>query len=103
MRSQHAQADVEAALHTTLSETYTPEAVAALKSYASHLRDAKVRAEERIKVLTAELAEYGVGVNGGEGKERTMREMARMYREMGRQMEDTKGDLDRLQRGSNDL
>ncbi|KAM7215522.1 hypothetical protein V8F06_009088 [Rhypophila decipiens] len=32
------------------------------------------------------------------GKERTMREMARVYREMGRQMEEVRGDLERLGR-----
>jgi hypothetical protein len=63
------------------------------------LRDAKVRAGERVKGLKAELGEYGVGVERGETKERTMREMARVYREMGRQMEDAKGDLARLQKG----
>lgn len=99
LQAQRAQTDVETALHTSRGDIYSPEAVAALKSYSSHLRDARVRIGERIKVLKADLAEYGVGMKGGEGKERTMREMARVYREMGRQMEDTREDLERLQKG----
>lgn len=58
-----------------------------------------MRTEEKLRVLKMELSDYGVGVEGGEAKERTMREMARVYSQMGRQMQDTKGDLDRLQRG----
>ena len=100
LRAQHGLAAVETALHTTRGEVYTPEAAVALKNYASHLRDAKARTGERIRGLTAELADYGVGVKGGEAKERTMREMARVYRERGRQMEDARGDIHRLQKGS---
>ena len=58
-----------------------------------------IRTEEKLRGLRLELSDYGVGIEGGEGKERTMREMARVWRDMGRQMKDTKGDLDRLQRG----
>lgn len=84
---------------TVRRDVYDSQAIEALRNYAAHLRDAKVRAEERLRGLRTELAEYGVGVEGGEGKERMMREMARVWRDMGRQMKDTKGDLDRLQRG----
>lgn len=79
---------------------YSPEAIAALQSYASHLKDAKTRAEERLKGLIAELEEYGVGIEGKEGKAKAIQEMARVYREMGKQMEDTKEDLDRLRKGN---
>lgn len=101
LRAQHTHAAVQMALHNGRARIYTPEASAALGSYASHLRDARTRADERVKGLRAELAEYGVGVGQarGEGKEKTMREMARVYREMSRQMEDAQGDLARLKRG----
>jgi hypothetical protein len=78
---------------------YAPEAVAALGSYARHLRDGKARLGEAIRGLSAELKAYGVGVEGSEGdkgKERTMREMARVYRDMEKQIEDIKADLARL-------
>lgn len=97
LQAQHTQTSAVSALHGGRSEIYTPQTRAALERYASHLRDAKVRTEERVKGLVAELGEYGVGVD--EGKERRMREMARVYREMTRQMDDAKGDLERLQRG----
>jgi hypothetical protein len=80
-------------------DVYDKQAIQALRTYGAHLRDARVRTEERVRGLKAELGEYGVGVEGGEGKERVMREMARVYGQMGRQMQDTKGDLDRLRRG----
>lgn len=97
LHAQHAQVKVESALHGARGEIYTPQAQVALKNYASHLRDAKIRTEERVKGLTAELGEYGVGADGD--KERKMREMARVYREMSRKMDDAKGDLERLRRG----
>lgn len=97
-RAQRTEADAEQALAGMMSQVYTPDAVRALKNYAAHLRDAKIRTEERIRGVKAELSDYGVGVEGGEGKEKMMREMGRVYRQMGRQIQETKGDLDRLQR-----
>lgn len=98
LASQRTEVDAEQALWTIRREVYDREAVQALRNYGAHLRDARVRAEERVRGLKAELAEYGVGVEGAEAKERTMREMARVWQQMGRQMSDAKGDLDRLQR-----
>ena len=74
-----------------------------------HLRDGKGRLREGVKHLASELAGYGVdfeerdglGRRGSvkdRGKEWTMREMARVYREMGRQVEEVRGDLERLGR-----
>ena len=99
LQAQRNEMDSHQALHAVRTEVYTPGMVAALKNYAVHLRDSKIRGEERIRGLYAELGEYGVGVEGGENKEKMMREMSRVYREMGRQMDDVKGDLDRLRRG----
>ncbi|KAF7554191.1 hypothetical protein G7046_g6881 [Stylonectria norvegica] len=99
LSAQRHQADAEQTLWSVRREVYTPEVVAALKNYAAHLRDAKVRGEERVRGLKAELGEYGVGVEGGESKEKMMREMARVYREMVRQVDDVKGDLERLNKG----
>ncbi|KAH6888731.1 hypothetical protein B0T10DRAFT_549154 [Thelonectria olida] len=96
LQAQRHDADAALAAAAVRRDVYNPEAIVALKNYAAHLRDARIRAEERIRGLKAELGEYGVGVHGGEGKEKMMKEMSRVYREMGRQMEDVKGDLDRL-------
>ncbi|RSM07485.1 Uncharacterized protein CDV31_008574 [Fusarium ambrosium] len=96
LHARRYDAEVAIAASSVRRAVYSPEAIAALKNYGAHLRDAKNRGEERVRGLTAELGEYGVGVEGGEGKERMMREMSRVYREMGRQMEDVRGDLDRL-------
>lgn len=62
--------------------------------------------------MRGELEGYGVDMGGdadghadgeererGVGKEKTMREMARVYREMGRQVDEVKADLERLGRG----
>lgn len=99
LQAQRADVDAQTALWTLRREVYTPDAVAALRRYAAHLKDARTRAEERLRGLAAELGEYGVGVEGGEEKERLMREMARVYRQMGREMQDANVDLDRLRRG----
>lgn len=93
-RRHDAEAAIAAA--SVRRSVYSPQTVAALSNYAAHLRDAKIRGEERIRGLTAELGEYGVGVEGGENKERMMREMSRVYREMGKQMDDVGKDLERL-------
>ncbi|KAF4125927.1 hypothetical protein GMORB2_1173 [Geosmithia morbida] len=99
LAAMHARFAAESTLHSSRAQIYTPRACGALSTYSAHLRDAKVRAGERVKVLSAELAGYGVGVDGGANKERTMREMARVYRDMARQMDDAKADLDRLHKG----
>jgi hypothetical protein len=98
LRARRMDVDVRAAAAELHAGVYPSEAVAALANYAAHLRDARMRAEESIKVRTAELAEYGVGVEGGAQKERMMREMARVHRDMTRQLEDTKRDLERLEK-----
>lgn len=91
--------ELQSTLRTLRGEVYSPSAVAALTRYAAHLRDAKTRVRERLRGLEAELGEYGVGVEGGADKERMMREMARVHREMGREIQDANTDLDRLRRG----
>ncbi|KAI5456296.1 hypothetical protein BGZ63DRAFT_366905 [Mariannaea sp. PMI_226] len=96
LQAERHDADTAIAAAAVRRDVYTLDAVMALKNYAAHLRDAKMRIEERIRGLKTELSEYGVGVDGGETKQKMMKEMSRVYREMGRQMEDVKGDLERL-------
>lgn len=81
-------------------EVYSPSAMRALEGYADHLRDARGRVGEDIRGLRDVLGSYGVrdGEGGDQGMERTMREMARVYREMNRQVEEVRGDLVRLGR-----
>ncbi|RBR10652.1 uncharacterized protein FIESC28_09358 [Fusarium coffeatum] len=99
LHARRHDADAAIAAASVRRAVYTPEAITALKNYGAHLRDAKMRGEERVRGLTAELGEYGVGVDGEEGKEKKMKEMSRVYREMTRQMDDVKRDLDRLNQG----
>ncbi|KAK0706146.1 hypothetical protein B0T26DRAFT_755675 [Lasiosphaeria miniovina] len=100
--AQRQAADAETALWTARRDTYSPDAARALANYAAHLRDARTRLAEAVRSRQGELEEYGV--EGGDeagprpGKERTMREMARVYREMGKQADDVRGDLERLGR-----
>ncbi|KAJ6441720.1 PAK-box/P21-Rho-binding protein [Purpureocillium lavendulum] len=97
LQAQRVDADSQAALRSLTKDMYSPEAVAALRNYAAHLQDAKLRATDRLRSLQAELGEYGVGTTGGEGREKTMREMGRVHCEMTRQIEEVKRDLERLQ------
>ena len=99
LQAQRTELDVGNALHNIRQDVYSPQVVAALHNYAAHLKDAKVRAAETFHSLQAELGEYGVGMDGGEGKEKIMREMARVHHEMGKQIEDVKKDLERLEDG----
>ncbi|KAM0282852.1 hypothetical protein ACHAQH_002856 [Verticillium albo-atrum] len=77
-------------------DVYTPEAVSALTNYGVHLRDARMRVEESIRGLEMELEGYGVGAQSGEGREGRMREMARVYRGMEKEIDEVKRDLKRL-------
>ncbi|KAI1770564.1 hypothetical protein F4818DRAFT_432580 [Hypoxylon cercidicola] len=90
----------EALLWDARRTAYPPEAQRALANYRRHLGDARMRLADAIRVREAALADYGVGV-GAEGadetgKERTMREMARVWREMEARLDEIRGDLDRL-------
>ncbi|KAI2468841.1 hypothetical protein F4781DRAFT_247676 [Annulohypoxylon bovei var. microspora] len=90
----------EALLWDARRAVYPPEAQRALVNYRRHLGDARMRLTDAIRVHEAELEDYGVAVaegdEGDENKERTMREMARVWREMESRLHEVRGDLDRL-------
>ncbi|KAI0880163.1 uncharacterized protein GGS22DRAFT_98782 [Annulohypoxylon maeteangense] len=90
----------EALLWDVRRAVYPPEARRALTNYRRHLGDARMRLTDAIRVREAELEDYGVavieGYEGDENKERTMREMARVWREMESRLDEVRGDLDRL-------
>ncbi|KAK1724515.1 uncharacterized protein BDZ83DRAFT_578560 [Colletotrichum acutatum] len=96
LEAERAEADAVAAREGVRREVYSPEMVAALTNYSAHLRDARMRLEGTLMTLRAELEGYGVGVEGEEGKTRTMKEMARKKRQMERELEDASRDLARL-------
>ncbi|KAI0867681.1 hypothetical protein GGS24DRAFT_484854 [Hypoxylon argillaceum] len=127
LRAAQARADAqewalaaEALLWETRRQAYPPEARAALANYRQHLRDAGRRLEDGARVREAELADYGVDVDGqnqnrgrgggsrirtrgrrgtatvDENKERVMREMGRVWREMETRLNEIQGDLNRL-------
>lgn len=98
LEAQRAEADAVAAREGVRREVYSPEMVAALTNYSAHLRDARMRLEGTLMTLRAELEGYGVGVEGEEGKAKTMKEMARKKRQMERELEDASRDLARLDR-----
>ncbi|KAI1761604.1 hypothetical protein GGR53DRAFT_21867 [Hypoxylon sp. FL1150] len=93
----------EALLWDARRTVYPAEARRALGNYKRHLGDARMRVADAVRVREAELGDYGVGVGVGEtggaeeaSKERTMREMARVWREMEERLEEVRADLDRL-------
>jgi len=81
-------------VHLTARNTiYTPEVSSALTNYKEHLRDGRARLRQRQKDAERELERYGVG---REGKEKVMKEIARVYGEMVRQIKEVKRDIGRL-------
>ncbi|TLD17796.1 uncharacterized protein PgNI_00959 [Pyricularia grisea] len=105
LSARQGEAEAKAALYRARRDVYTPEAGEALEAYAAHLRDSKVRVFEACRARRAELAEYGVAEGYEEGgevemgkKEKAMRDLAKTYRDMGRQINEVKRDLDRLDR-----
>ncbi|KAI0484044.1 hypothetical protein GGR56DRAFT_679434 [Xylariaceae sp. FL0804] len=60
------------ALHAVaLAAVYPPRAVAALQAYRAHLRGARTRLQDGIRVRRAELRDYGVDVDADAGEEGT--------------------------------
>ncbi|KAF6811176.1 hypothetical protein CSOJ01_05855 [Colletotrichum sojae] len=98
LEARKAEVDAVAAREGVRADVYSPEAVAALEGYNAHLRDARVRLESAVASLTERLEGYGVGVEGEEAKEKTLREIAKKYRELEGELEDAKRDLERLGR-----
>ncbi|ORY58562.1 uncharacterized protein BCR38DRAFT_489480 [Pseudomassariella vexata] len=109
-------------LWQTRGTVYPPEAKVALTNYRRHLRDAKMRLVDSIRIKETELRDYGVFVEGAdagkdegrervrgrqmigggkgndEAKERMMREMGRVWKEMEERLEEIQKDLERLDR-----
>ena len=78
---------------------YTPEVVDALRRYKENLRDARDRLSDRKKQAERALWGYGVGRREGEGgreKEKIMKEIARVYGELSREVREVGRDVDRL-------
>ncbi|KAK1834599.1 hypothetical protein QBC39DRAFT_397244 [Podospora conica] len=101
LAAQKQAAEAEAAMWRVRRELYTPDVRRALMAYTRHLRDARGRLGEGVRARRAELVGYGVDEDGegGDGaRERKMKEMARVKREMEKQMEEVRVDLERLGR-----
>ena len=103
---------LELLLWETRARLYPPEAQPALRAYRRHLRDAGMRLQDDARAREQELHEFGVAVppgddghdeddevrghGGDEDKERTMREMARVWNDMQARLAEVRGDLQRL-------
>jgi hypothetical protein len=78
---------------------YTEQVKSALQEYVRHLRDGRERLRERRKGAEKVLWGYGVGRTGEEGgveKEKVMKEIARVYGEMVKELRDVGRDVERL-------
>lgn len=78
---------------TARNTIYTAEVSNALVNYKEQLRDGRARLRQRQKDAEKELERYGVG---REGKEKVMKEIARVYGEMARQIREVRKDMERL-------
>lgn len=78
---------------------YTDEVKSALENYLHNLKDGTERLKERRRDLERELWGYGVGREEGqghEGKERTMKEIVRVYGKLLRDVTEVRKDVKRL-------
>jgi hypothetical protein len=76
---------------------YTDEVKSALEEYMRTLRDGRDRLRERRSQAERELWGYGVGREGGSGdKEKIMKEIARAYKELQREIREVSRDVERL-------
>ncbi|KAK4656377.1 hypothetical protein QC762_311300 [Podospora pseudocomata] len=95
--AQKQELEIKSVSRALKKEVYSPEVATALGNYSRHLRDAKSRLEERIKGLEGQLGEYHhQDASTEREKTRKMREMARVYADMGRQLDEVRKDLERL-------
>lgn len=99
LEAQFGQVSAVSALWNARKDVYSPDVREALRNYASHLQDGQRRLAEAARTARSELVEYGIAIDGEAGdarKERAMREAARAYRDMSRQVEEAQRDLVRL-------
>lgn len=79
---------------------YTEEVKNALENYVRNLRDGTERLRERRKDAEKILWGYGIGRDDGKGdKERRMREIARVYGELVKEVGEVGRDVERLRGG----
>lgn len=101
LEAQRGEVDTESALWAVRRDVYAPEVREALRNYAEHVKDGQRRLKEAARTAKMELAEYGVEGEGDSGggdatKERRFREIARVHRDLRRQIDEAKRDLERL-------
>lgn len=101
LAAQRGEIDAEAALWTVRRDVYAPEVREALGNYAGNVRDGQRRLKEAARMAKMLLGEYGVeteeeGGNGDAIRERRFREIAKAHRDVRRQIEEAKRDLNRL-------
>lgn len=97
--AQKAEKESELSLLGVKRDVYTPEVRRALEECVNWLGNEKGRMEGEIGKGRELLNEYGVGTEGCEGdkeQEKIMREIARVYGEMEREVEVVRRDLERL-------
>ncbi|RFU25406.1 hypothetical protein B7463_g10940, partial [Scytalidium lignicola] len=74
---------------------YTEELNQALENYMENLRDGRERLAQRKRVAERELWSYGVGREEGD-KEKIMKEIARVYKELNKEIKEVSRDVERL-------
>lgn len=102
LEAQRGEIEAESALWAVRRDVYAPEVREALRNYAEHVKDGQRRLKDAVRAATMELSEYGVNTEGKEHggdatKERRFKEIARAHRDVRRQINETKRDLNRLQ------
>lgn len=83
----------------TLATIYTPETVAALNNYREHLRETRLRLEEKQKIATQALEAYeaaDLGQQGGKATSGAMVDIARRYGALVKEVESIKMEMKRL-------
>lgn len=99
LRAKEVGLDVRAKNGMAGEMIYTPAVRGALGNYVEALRDGRERLKERERGAERALWGYGVGREDGGEKERIMKEVARVYGELGKEVEDVRRDVERLRGG----
>jgi len=94
------QVELEVKEKATRAErlVYSPEVVDALQNYMRNLKDGQERLKERERDAKRVLWGYGVGrvEGGGEGKEKIMKEIAKVYGALIQEVKEVGRDVEKL-------
>ncbi|KAM0254662.1 hypothetical protein ACHAQJ_006572 [Trichoderma viride] len=100
LEAQRAEKLAEQTMWKLRKEVYTPESISALQHYVTHLKDANARVTEQVRNLQVDLEAHEEDsedeMADSQDEEGASRDGPRVYKDVGKRVEDARRDMDRL-------